>query len=612
MIRAFKFATVMWLVSLFISFTAVAQSENGNNDIADVIQITGTRIAQPLREVGSSIGVITADDIVLMGYRNAIDAIASVPGVTVNQNGSFGAVATVRIRGALSEQTLVLIDGVPVNDPTSPGGGFDFARLDTSNIEKIEVLKGNQSTLWGSDAIGGVVNIVTKRADNTSAKVFSEIGSFSTYRGGVEANIAKEGFSARLSFNGITSNGISKAEKKDGNNERDGFDSKTFSANTSLSLPHNATLLSSVLYNDSKLEYDGYGVKTGVADSDVATETEEIAASMTLKIPLLNGLYENSFNMSYSDTERDYFSNGSPAYDYAGHRLLFRYQGTLNFNDKNRLAFGAEHETSQSGTDDNEIQGYFTLYEFKPLKATTLSAAVRIDDHDVYGSKTTTKFTAAWNPTVFATLRGSWGEGFKAPTIFQLTYFNPWSSKTQANKNLQPETSTSYDLGVDLNFEKAKISVTYFDQDTKNQIIYANGWYENESVVNSDGVEVSAQYDMLKILSISADYAYIDAKTGTNTQLLSVPKNSADFTISFKPSQRSSSSILVRYNGKEKNTNGNVKSWTRVDVNTNYRITERLSAFAKVENLFDENYQQVYGYGTPGISGLVGVSLTLQ
>ncbi|MAJ11909.1 MAG: TonB-dependent receptor, partial [Thiotrichales bacterium] len=474
------------------------------------------------------------------------------------------------------------------------------------------VLKGNQSTLWGSDAIGGVVNIATKSADNTSAKIFSEIGSFSTYRGGVETNIAKEGFSARLSFNGMTSNGISKAEKKDGNNERDGFDSKTFSANTSLSLPHDATLLSSVLYNDSKLEYDGYGAKTGVADSDVATETEEIAASITLKIPLLNGLYQNSFNTSYSDTERDYFSNGSPSYDYAGHRLLFRYQGTLNFNDKNRLAFGAEHETSQSGTDDNEIKGYFALYEFKPLTATTLSAAVRIDDHDVYGSKTTTKFTAAWNPTVFTTLRGSWGEGFKAPTIFQLTYFNPWSSKTQANKNLRPETSTSYDLGLDLHFDKAQISVTYFDQDTKNQIIYASGWYENESVVNSEGVEVSAQYDMFKILSISADYAYIDAKTGKNTRLLSVPKNSADFTISFKPSKRSSSSILVRYNGKEKNTNGDVKSWTRVDVNTNYKITERLSAFAKVENLFDENYQQVYGYGTPSISGLVGVSLTLQ
>ena len=213
---------------------------------------------------------------------------------------------------------------------------------------------------------------------------------------------------------------------------------------------------------------------------------------------------------------------------------------------------------------------------------------------------------------MFATLRGSWGEGFKAPTIFQLTYFNPWSSKTQANKNLRPETSTSYDLGLDLHFDKAQISVTYFDQDTKNQIIYASGWYENESVVNSEGVEVSAQYDMFKILSISADYAYIDAKTGKNTQLLSVPKNSADFTISFKPSKRSSSSVLVRYNGKEKNTNGDVKSWTRVDVNTNYKATERLSAFAKVENLFDENYQQVYGYGTPGISGLVGVSLTLQ
>jgi vitamin B12 transporter len=604
------FSVSLVLAASILSSIALAQSDN--NDVTDVIEITGTRITQPLREVGSSIDLITAKDIELMGYRNAIDAIASAPGVTVNQNGGFGAVASVRIRGALSEQTLVLIDGVPVNDPTSPGGGFDFARIDTSNIEKIEILKGNQSTLWGSDAIGGVVSIVTKEAEKTSAKLYSEIGSFSTYRGGAEANIAKEGFAARLSFNGVTSNGISKAEKKDGNNERDGFDSKTFSANTSLSLPHNATLISSVLYNDSKLEYDGYGAKTGVADSDVATETEEITASVTLKIPLLNGLFENSFNTSYSDTERDYFSSGSPSYDYAGHRLLFRYQGILNFNQKHRLAVGSEHETSQSGNDDNEIQGYFMLYEFKPITSTTLSAAVRIDDHDVYGSKTTTKFTAAWNPTKFATLRGSWGEGFKAPTIFQLTYFNPWSAKTQANKNLQPETSTSYDLGLDFNFDKAQISVTYFDQDTKNQITYSSGWYENESKVNSKGVEVSARYDVLKILSITADYAHINAKTGGNKRQLSVPKNSADFKMLFQPSERSSSSLLIRYNGKEKNTNGNVKSWSRVDINTDYKITKRLSAFAKVENLLDENYQQVYGYGTLGISGLIGVSLVLQ
>ena len=596
--------------SLSFSF-AFAQSEE-EKLLSDTIIVSGTRIAQPLREVGSSIGVITSDDIQKMGYRKAVDAIASVPGVTVNENGGFGGVASVRIRGALSEQTLVLVDGVPVNDTTSPGGGFDFARLETSNIEKIEVLKGNQSTLWGSDAIGGVVNIITKKAERTSAKLFSEVGSFSTYRGGAEANISKELYSARLSFNGSTSNGISKAEKKDGNNERDGFDSKTFAAQTSLSLPLNVTLVSSVLYNDSKLAYDGWGLKTGVADSDATTKTEEISASMTLNVPLLKGLLENSFNTSYSDTERDYFTHGTPSYDYAGHRVLFRYQGTLNFNRKNRLAFGAEHETSESGGDNNEIKGYFMLYEFKPFKATTLSAAVRIDDHDVYGSKTTTKYTAAWNPTIFTTLRGSWGEGFKAPTIFQLTYFNPWSSKMQAYKNLQPETSTSFDLGLDFNFNKSQMSITYFNQDTKNQISYLNGWYENENIVNSEGIEVSVQYDVLEILSVSADYAYINAKTGENKRQLSVPKNSGDIKVLFKPSDRSSSSVLIRYNGQEKNTNGDINAWTRVDLNTDYKITKRLTAFAKVENVFDENYQQVYGYGTRGISGMVGVSLTLQ
>lgn len=601
---------IVLLLSVSFNLT-FAQSEN-ERPVTDTIQVTGTRLMQQLREVGSSIAVITANDMQQMGYRSAIDALASVPGVTVNQNGGFGGVASVRIRGALSEQTLVLIDGVPVNDPTSPGGGFDFARLDTSNIERIEVLKGNQSTLWGSDAIGGVVNIITKRAENTSAKIFSEIGAFSTYRGGAEATIANELYSARASFTGVTSNGISKAEKKDGNNERDGFDSKTFSAQTSLFLPNRATLTSSVLYNDSKLEYDGWGAKTGVADSDAATETEEVSASISLNIPLLDGLLENNLNASYSDIERNYFSSETPNFDYAGHRLVFRYQGTLNFNHINRLAFGMEHETSKSGNDDNEIKGYFMLYEFKPLQTATLSAAVRIDDHDTYGSKTTTKFTAAWNPTSFTTLRGSWGEGFKAPTIFQLTYFNPWSSKTHVNRNLEPEISKSFDLGLDFNFKKSQFSISYFDQNTKNQISYLNGWYENVTSMNSEGVEVSAHYNLIKSLSLSLDYTHIDAKIGKNSRQLSVPKNSGDIKIVLKPWEGLTSSLLVRYNGKEKNTNGNIKSWTRVDLNTDFKINKHLTALWKIENLFDENYQQVYGYGTPGISGLVGVSLTIH
>ena len=152
------------------------------NDIfakeVDEIIVKGARIDTPASNFGSSIFILNREDIKLRGIRSAIDAISSSPGVTTKKNGSFGGVGSVRIRGASSSQTLVLIDGVPVNDASSPGGGYNFEYLDTSNIERIEVLRGSQSTLWGSDAIGGVVNIFTKSAQDNSVNLLSEIGSF--------------------------------------------------------------------------------------------------------------------------------------------------------------------------------------------------------------------------------------------------------------------------------------------------------------------------------------------------------------------------------------------------------------------------------------------------
>ena len=171
--------------ALAAAIPATALPEDPGELALDRIVVEGFRLDQTLPEVGSSVTVITAEDIEALGFGFAVDVLAAAPGVTINSNGSFGGVASMRIRGAGSEQTLVLVDGVPVNDPTAPGGGFNFARLDAANIERIEVLKGPQSTFWGTDAIGGVVSITTKRQEEPfEASAFGEYGSFTTFRGG--------------------------------------------------------------------------------------------------------------------------------------------------------------------------------------------------------------------------------------------------------------------------------------------------------------------------------------------------------------------------------------------------------------------------------------------
>jgi len=192
-----------------------------NEDISqtlDAIVVEGSRLAQTETEIGSSVSIVTSEDIEELGVDFAVDAIAAAPGVTVNQNGPFGGQAAVRIRGAASEQTLVLIDGIPVNDPSSPGGGFNFARVDSENIERIEVLKGAQSTLWGSDAIGGVVSITTKSASKKlGGSAFAEYGSFSTFRGGASIENGNDKGDFRLAVTGTSTDGISRADENDVN-----------------------------------------------------------------------------------------------------------------------------------------------------------------------------------------------------------------------------------------------------------------------------------------------------------------------------------------------------------------------------------------------------------
>ena len=237
---------------LGVTLPAIAEETDASSSTLDTITVEGSRLNQTEAEIGTSISIITSEDIEKLGFDFALDAVAAAPGVTINQNGGFGGAASVRIRGAATGQTLVLIDGVPVGDPSLTDGSFNFAYLDTENIERIEVLKGPQSTLWGSDAIGGVVSITTKQpGEGFGGSVFGEYGSFNTFRGGASVGNANDIGDFRLAWSGISSDGISKADEANGNPEEDAYDSSTVSARGGLNLPSDIRLDGSVLWNSS-------------------------------------------------------------------------------------------------------------------------------------------------------------------------------------------------------------------------------------------------------------------------------------------------------------------------------------------------------------------------
>ncbi|MEM8987519.1 MAG: TonB-dependent receptor [Pseudomonadota bacterium] len=584
---------------------------------ADTIVVKGSRLNQTATEIGSSVSIITAEDIDRLGFDFALDALAAAPGVTINSNGAFGGQASVRIRGAATEQTLVLIDGVAVNDVSSTGGGFNFARLDTENIERIEILKGPQSTLWGTDAIGGVVSITTKRPQKgLGGSIFGEYGSFNTFRGGASLENGNETGDIRLAVVGTSSDGISKADEDDGNTEEDAYEALTLSANGGLNLGEDVRLSADILWTDAESEFDNSGGPGG--DGDRVSETEELSANIKLTGSLLDGRLDNLALLGYSEITRENFTDGAPSFDAEGDRIIYRYQGTLTINGANTLAFGAEREETSVDDDDNYINGYFALYEFKPLDEITLTGGVRVDDHEEFGTETTGRVAAAYNPTDTLTLRASWGQGFKAPTLFQTTFF--CCGATEPNRDLQPETSEGFDVGFDMRSAdgRAEAGITYFDQDTENQIdfSFASGDYRNIAEVESQGVEIYGAYQLTDWLSISTSYTYIDAQDGVGNAVVRVPEHSADITVSFDPDGPFSGSLLVRYNGEEQDDadfddipDTTLDSWTRVDLTGSYDVNERIELFGRVENLFDEDYQQILGYGTPDLSGYLGVRL---
>lgn len=593
---------------LLLSSTAPAAVFAG--PAPEEIITTATRTPQSAYRVGSSVTVIDAEDIKRRQALFVHEALAAAPGVVVNQNGAFGGVATVRLRGLRTEQTLVMLDGVVVNDPSSPSGGFNFATLDPNDVARIEVLRGAQSTLYGSDAIGGVINIITKQGEEGLAlDGFAEGGAYNTWRGGMTLKGADRGFDYRLSLSGITSDGISKADARDGNSEKDGYKDVTISGRVGYAFSAAFRLDGNLRYSDSTSEFDSFGFVTGVTDGDQRSTAEELTAQTRALVTLLDGRFENILSLSHSRIERDNFTNDAFVFGATGKRDAAEYQGNVRLMTEATLTFGAKHEVTRIRTAtenaDIAINGYYAQLHVIPVEALSLVGGVRLDDHETFGSVTTARFTAAYRLTdMGTTLRGSWGEGFKAPTPFQLTFF--CCGAPGPNANLQPEKSRGWDVGVEqtLWHDRVTVSLTYFRQATRNLIDFAfPAGYINIARTRTKGVEAGVSLKLATWALLDAAYTRtIATDRASGLQLILVPKDQANVALHLEPFERLVMTLEGRYVGRKRDSFGIVDDWVRLDARVRYKLTEAWEVYGRVENLLDEQYQEVFGFGTPGIS----------
>ena len=590
---------------------SVAYGDGRDTALGEII-IYGTRLPVSLGQAGASVSVVTQEDIKLKGYDFVSDALSDVNGVSVNRNGSFGGLANVRVRGTGSNaHTLVLIDGVAVNDPTQDGS-FDFATLDTAHIERIEILKGGQAALWGSEALSGVVSITTSRPKERELMAAFEAGSFQTTRTSASLSGAGGKTSWRLGVNHYESDGISKAAQSAGNQEKDSFRNSSLSARAEMAVSDNLRVAGSVFFADAKSEFDGFDFFTfAPTDGDAVTDKEQLVASVTADYAASEKV-QHKMQIGLAEVKTDNYGRDAFASHFDGKRVHVRYQNIVQF-DQARASTGVEYEESiaaQIGADDKyDIVGAFALYEMPVTQRVTLTAGARHDTHSIFGDALTGRAGLAYAVSDALQFSASAAQGRKTPSWFQLNN----------TPSLQPEKGVSFDAGFDWQSGRDwHLGLTFFRQDTKNLVTYTcvifrpTGCYDNIDSTKAHGVELSSEWALGADFALAVGYTYTDAETGRGARLGRIPEDEAHVTLSYDGGQAFSGNVVVRYNGDELDTNGGAavnESWWRVDANGAYRLGAGREIYFRAENLLDEDYQQVLGYGTAGASAYLGIRL---
>ena len=634
-----KFFAVGLVAAAVVMTTSIASADDPVTPAAadsnvDTLVVTANRIPTERLRTGSTTYVMTADEIEKRQYRNVTDVLKTIPGVSVTRSGPQGGLAYVKMRGATSGQTLVLVDGVMVNDPTAPDGAYDFAFLNTDDIARVEVLSGPQSTLYGSDAIGGVINIITKGGkDQAVASGYAEGGSFDTRRIGVQTAGSGERVSGRLSVDYVETDGISKADENDGNTENDNYDNLTVSGRLGFQFTEAFSLTATARYIESETMYDGYVFDPGTGgfsfkDADLVSKNTQYSGGLIADISGLGGRFDNKFGIYYSSSERAESGVDNFSSDAEGDRTTTFYQGTYAFTDRNQLLFGGEYEDAQVKDPDGleptkslDSTGVYAMYKFAPVDAVDLTLGVRNDHYEDFGSETTGRITGAWNVADSGTtLRSSLGTGFKAPTIYQIGYsYGPISPL----EDLRPETSTGWDIGVEQQFEFAGMyaQVTYFYDETKDAITFVEAFtpapdfeyyarYENIDKVRRKGVELVIGGEITTSISYRLTGAYVDALNETTGEALSrIPRYTGAVNLTWAPLSGSSIYVdLITQSDQDDSPYSDLTApgYGVVNVGGEWQADKNWSLFARVENLLDKEYQEVLLYGTPDRSYFAG------
>ncbi len=631
-----------WIAQAFGEESGEAESVVETREVV----VSATKTPVPSSQVTSAVEVITEEDLQKQKFKTVVDALRLSQGLAVFSSGGPGTNATVRIRGGSSAQTLVLIDGAIVNSATI--GEYNFANLTTDNIERIEILRGAQSMLWGSDAMGGVINIVTKKGTGTpQANAFFEYGSFSSLREGGQVSGQKGPVDFSFALSRWDFTGFSAVNYRRGASERDAFRNWQASSKVGITLPHEGRLEFSFRWLNSDIQLDNistpaqdvFGSKTrdqeliytGVYDQRVTNwwsqkitmareQDEALFLPGTLQRNLTTGVLSKPFG-SPNETRtvsnrievQENFQVWKPLLLTAGYQLRDQ-QGENDTGLSNKIV------RSNAGFAQAQLNLWDRVFG---------TAGVRQDSYNVFGNATTYRATAGYfHPETNTKLRSSYSTGFRAPTINQL-FFPQFG-----NPNLGPEKSQSFDAGVDQKLvgERVRLSAGYFWNRYRDLIVTSLNdpacapfstflaCPRNVGAAVTKGWETSAAVVLVQdrpfVKSLELQGQYTNTMTRNVSDQLRLPRWPVDqwsAMLTYQPITPLVVNLVGRYVGSRFNDLQNRQSQRAFDVWTltaSYDVTKQVQVYTRAENLFNEKYEEILNAGTPVRSIYVGLRVS--
>jgi vitamin B12 transporter len=599
---------------------AQAIPATAENSRLEEIIVTSSRVAMPLRQIGTSVSVVTEQTIQERGFLNLADVLRYEPAISVSNTGGAGKATSLRIRGENGFRTKLLIDGIDVTDSSGTQGAPHFEQLASAGIERVEILRGPQGLMYGADA-GGVVAVSTRRGEpGLSGGVSGEYGRYGTqqYAGHLGGGSEKLDFS--LSGSNFETDGFNSKTTDADLRDDDGYENTTVHGRGGWNI--NDSLRAELVghYIDGENDYDDcFTADFSRSDRCRDDYTQEAWRGV---LSHEGEYFSNQLAYSNNNIERKFYSDGEQVLKFESEEEKAEYLGSWRNSDALALVYGLEWKNESMDDDDidpdRDQTGYYLEYQGNFLDNFYVTAGARYDDNDDFGSETTYRTSAAYLLGLGdgeLKFKGAYGTGFRAPSLYEISYnTGPFASPPASGTTLDAETSEGYDLGVGYYANSGWFAeATYFDQSVDDEIYFDNlnfsGYLQGNGDSTSQGVELVGELPLPMALAVSGNYTYTDTEDADGEARLRVPEHMANLGLSFRPwNGRLKVNLNLRVSRDVPDEfNGEVDDYEVLDLNASYRILDSLEIYGRVENLTDEDYVEVPTYNTSGAAGYAGV-----